>query len=85
VAEKKGDYQKALGFYSDEQTVYPDGMLADKALYLSAKLEDNKLHDQKKAAELYKQLIVKYPGSFYVEETRERYRQLVKDDSPPVN
>ena len=85
LAEKKGDYQKALGFYSDELTVYPDGMLPDKALYLSAKLEDDKLHDQKKAAELYKQLILKYPGSFYIEQTRERYRQLVKDDAPPVN
>ena len=85
VAEKKGDYQKALGYYSDEQTVYPDGMLPDKALYLSAKLEDTKLHDEKKAAELYKQLILKYPGSFYIEETRDRYRQLVKDDAPPVN
>jgi len=85
VAEKKGDFQKALGFYSDEQTTYPDGMLPDKALYLSAKLEDTKLHDEKKATELYKQLILKYPGSFYVEETRDRYRQLVKDDSPLMN
>jgi tetratricopeptide (TPR) repeat protein len=85
VAEKKSDYKKALGFYSDELATYPDGMLPDKALYLSAKLEDTKLHDEKKAAELYKQLILKYPGSFYVEETRERYRQLVKDDSPPLN
>ena len=85
VAEKKGDYEKALGYYSDEQTVYPDGMLHDKALYLSAKLEDAKLHDEKKAAELYKKLILKYPGSFYIEETRDRYRQLVKDDTPPVN
>ena len=85
VAEKKGDYQKALGYYSDEEATYPDGMLPDKALYLSAKLEDTKLHDEKKAAELYKQLILKYPGSFYVEVTRDRYRQLVKDDSPPVN
>jgi len=85
VAEKKGDYEKALEFYSDELKTYPNGMLPDKALYLSAKLEDTKLHDDKKAAELYKQLILKYPGSFYIEETRERYRQLVKDDSPPVN
>jgi tetratricopeptide (TPR) repeat protein len=85
VAEKKGDFQKALGYYSDEDTTYPDGMLPDKALYLSAKLEDTKLHDEKKAAELYKKLILKYPGSFYVEETRDRYRQLVKDDSVPVN
>jgi tetratricopeptide (TPR) repeat protein len=85
VAEKKGDYEKALGFYSDELNTYPDGMLPDKALYLSAKLEDTKLHEEKKAAELYKQLILKYPGSFYVEQTRDRYRQLVKEDSPPVN
>jgi tetratricopeptide (TPR) repeat protein len=85
LAEKKGDYQKALGFYDDEQKTYPDGMLADKALYLSAKLEDNKLHDQKKAVELYKQFILKYPGSFYIQDTRDRYRQLVKDDAPPVN
>ncbi len=85
VAVKKADYEKALGYYSDELKTYPDGMVADKALYLSAKLEDTKLHDEKKAAELYKQLILKYPGSFYIEETRDRYRQLVKDDAPPVN
>ncbi|HTA27643.1 MAG TPA: CDC27 family protein [Bacteroidia bacterium] len=85
VATKKGDYEKALGYYSDELKTYPDGMVADKALYLSAKLEDTKLHDEKKAAELYKQFILKYPGSFYIEETRDRYRQLVKDDAPPVN
>lgn len=85
VAEKKGNYQKALDFYAEEQSTYPDGMLPDKALYLSAKLEDTKLHDEKKAAELYKQLILKYPGSFYVEQTRDRYRQLVKEDAPPVN
>jgi tetratricopeptide (TPR) repeat protein len=85
LAEKKGDNEKALDIYSDELKTYPDGMLPDKALYLSAKLEDTKLHDEKKAAELYKQLILKYPGSFYIEETRDRYRQLVKDDTTPVN
>jgi len=86
VAEKKADYNKALEFYLEEEKTYPDGILPDKALYLSAKLEDTKLHDQKKAAELYKELILKYPGSFYVEETRDRYRQLIKDDTTaPVN
>ncbi len=85
VAEKKGEYQRALGFYSDEDTTYPDGMLPDKAMYLSAKLEDFKLHDEKKATDLYKKFILKYPGSFYIEEVRDRYRQLVKDDSTPVN
>lgn len=85
VAEKQGNYDKALQYYTEELNTYPDGMLADKALYLSAKLEDTKIHDEKKAAELYKQLILKYPGSFYVEQTRDRYRKLVNDTPAPVN
>jgi tetratricopeptide (TPR) repeat protein len=87
IAEKKGNFDDAIKYYTEETKTFNDGMLPDRALYFEARLEDYKLHDQKKAADLYKQLILHYPGSFYIEETRDRYRQLVKDDTnvPPVN
>ncbi|MGP8214196.1 MAG: tetratricopeptide repeat protein [Bacteroidia bacterium] len=85
LAEKKGKLDDALQFYQQEIKDYPDGMLPDKALYNMAQLEDKRLHDINKATEYYKQIILNYPGSIYIEDTRERYRHLAKDDAPPVN
>ncbi len=85
MAEKKNDTAAAMHYYTEEVKEYPDGMLPDKALYNMAKIEDRKANDPTKAAEYYKQIILNYPGSLYIEEIRERYRHLSKDDAPPVN
>ncbi|HTA81949.1 MAG TPA: tetratricopeptide repeat protein [Bacteroidia bacterium] len=85
MAEKKNDTAAAMQYYTEEVKEYPDGMLPDKALYNMAKLEDRKYNKPDKAAEYYKQIILNYPGSLYIEEIRERYRHLSKDDAPPVN
>ncbi len=82
MAEKKNMTDAAMQFYQEEVKEYPDGMLPDKALYNLAQLEDHKLNDPIKAAEYYKQIILHYPGSLYIEEVRERYRHLSKDDAP---
>lgn len=84
MAEKKGKSEDAMKYYQEEVKEYADGMLPDKALYNMAQLEDKKLHDLNKSAEFYKQIIINYPGSIYIEEARERYRHLSKDDAPPV-
>ncbi|HSY76837.1 MAG TPA: hypothetical protein VK890_08275, partial [Bacteroidia bacterium] len=86
MAEKKAKPEEAMKYYEEEIKEYPDGMLPDKALYNMAQLEDKKLHDINKATDYYKQIIINYPGSIYIEEARERYRHLAKDDAPvPVN
>jgi len=85
MAEKQGKPDVALQFYQQEVKEYPDGMLPDRALYNMAQLEDGKLNDLNKAADYYKQIILNYPGSLFIEQARERYRHLSKDDAPPVN
>jgi len=85
MAEKKGKFDDAIKYYQEEFHDYPDGMLPDKALFNMAKLEENKLKTTDKAAEYYKDIIIDYPGSIYIEDARARYRHLSKDDAPPVN
>ncbi|HTB06374.1 MAG TPA: hypothetical protein VK806_05420 [Bacteroidia bacterium] len=85
MAEKKGNYDEAIKYYEQEAKDFADGMLPDKALFLLAKLIDRKQHNPDKAIDYYKQIVLHYPGSFYVDEARERYRQLSKTDAAPVN
>jgi len=84
IAIKKTDYASAAKYYQEEVKDYADGMLPDKALYLLAQLEEKKLKDPDKAAEYYKQIILNYPGSFFVEDARDRFRHLSKTDAAPT-
>jgi len=84
IAVKKADYDAAAKYYEEETKNYSDGLLPDKALYMLAQLQEKKLKNPDKAAELYKQIILSFPGSFYVEDARDRYRHLSKTDAAPV-
>ena len=84
IAMKKADYAATAKYYEEETKNYGDGLLPDKALYMLAQLQEKKLKNPDKAADLYKQIILNYPGSFYVEDARERYRHLSKTDAAPV-
>jgi tetratricopeptide (TPR) repeat protein len=84
IAVKRGKYEDAVKYYETEIKDYADGMLPDKALYLLAQLQEKKLHNTDKAAGYYKQIILNYPGSFYVEDAREHYRHLSKTDATPA-
>ncbi len=88
IAAKKGSFAEAAAYYEQEIKTYPDGMLPDKALFFLGQLEEKKLHNADKAADYYKQIILNYPGSFYVQDARDRYRSLIKTAAPqtsPVN
>jgi tetratricopeptide (TPR) repeat protein len=84
IAIKKGNYTDAAKYYEQEISTYPDGMIPDKALFNLAQMEEKKLHNTDKATDHYKQLILNYPGSFYVEQARDRYRHLSKTDAAPT-
>lgn len=58
---------------------YPDGIWGDDALFHLAQLKENQLNDKEEAMKLYQQLILKYPGSFYVPESRKEFRKLRGD------
>lgn len=70
------NYTLAAEYLENIVTNFAYESLADDALYQLAELYNKQLSNQEKAKALYKQMIVDYPGSIYVEESRQKYREL---------
>ncbi len=51
-------------------------LLGDDASFLLADLYNYNLNEKEKAKELYKSILLRYPGSVFIEESREKYREL---------
>jgi hypothetical protein len=58
---------------------YPDGVLADDALFHRAGLYEKRFKNLTKAMDLYQDLLTKFPGSLYVVDARKRFRALRGD------
>jgi tetratricopeptide (TPR) repeat protein len=80
MAESKYQYEKALEYYQKVITEHYFDITADNALFKSAEIYETRLNDPDKAAELYKQLMVDFPGSLYVVEARKRFRAIRGDE-----
>ncbi len=59
--------------------VLPYDILTDDALFEQANLYQYYIKDEDKAKELYQRLMVDYPGSVFVAESRKRFRVLRGD------
>ena len=79
IALKKGDYEKAAGYYEEVVTKFEDDILADDALFKLGDLYERKLNAPDKAADCYKRLIKDHKDSIYVVEARKRFNQLKGD------
>lgn len=55
-------------------------ILSDDAIYKRAKIYDDFLKNSEKALELYEQILLEYPSSIYISESRKRYRDLRGDN-----
>jgi TolA-binding protein len=51
-------------------------LLGDDATFMLADLFNNKLNKKEEAKNLYKEILTRYPGSVFTEESREKYREL---------
>lgn len=58
---------------------YPRGIWADNALFLLGELNEKSFKNPQKASEYYEKLILNYPGSYFVAESRKRFRKLRGD------
>lgn len=76
---KRGEYDQAEKNLREIVELHFYDVLADNALFMLAELYDQVYEDEKKAMELYKQLMVDYPGSLFVVESRKRFRALRGD------
>lgn len=70
------NYSKAAEYLEQIINDFSYDLLADDALFLVAELYNYNLGEKEKAKELYKQMMVSYPGSVYVDESRKQYREL---------
>ncbi|MBL0105116.1 MAG: tetratricopeptide repeat protein [Bacteroidetes bacterium] len=79
IMDAKHNWKEEDSLYALIVTNDSASVIADDALYHRAQLYDTKLNDKAKAMELYQDLIVNYPGSVFVTESRKRYRSLRGD------
>jgi len=79
IAMKRKQYPEAVVLYHRIWKEHGQDILADDAVYLMAKLYDNRLNETDKAMEYYQELLLNYPGSLFTVEARKRYRALRGD------
>jgi len=76
----KRNYIAAAEYLSLIVSNYSYDILADDALFKLAEIYETKLNNKEKAMELYKNMLVSFPGSMFVVESRKRYRKLRGDE-----
>ena len=79
IVIKQGKYKDADSLLQKLVDFYPEGLLADDALFLQAELNENQLNNRIKAMICYENLIFKYPASLYTVEARKKFRKLRGD------
>ncbi len=76
---KMGKYEKAVSTLAKIQKSYADDVLADDALFQMGVITQTYLKDNDSAREYFKQILLNYSGSVFVNEARKRYRKLRGD------
>ncbi len=76
IAMAQKDYAKADSLFQKCLDEAPLGTLADNALIQRARLNDTVLKRPGIAKELYKKILLDYPGSLFTVEARKRYRAM---------
>ena len=82
LAEKRHDYEKALGYLNTIVEKYGQDVLGDDALFEIAEIYRDDLHKADSAKKYYEQLIMDFPGSTFVQTARQRLRELNATTSP---
>ncbi len=79
IMRQRGDYAAADSLLAVIVERYPDGLLADEALFQRADMYHHYFDKPDKAMSLYQQLMVDYPGSLHTLTARNRFRILRGD------
>ena len=76
IALQQGQYSQADSLLTELTQKYPADILADDALFMLASINEEQLGNPAKALEYYEKIILDYPASLYVVESRKRYNLL---------
>jgi TolA-binding protein len=77
-----GDYTEALEAFKRVYTNYSYEILADNALYESAMLQLKHFKNPEEAKALFEKIILDYPDSLFVVESRKQYERLKAGSQP---
>lgn len=76
LARKHKDFNKALNYLKEIYEKHGDDVLGDDAIFKSAELYEAFLNNKEEAKKLYADLIIKYPGSTYIQTARKKLDEL---------
>ena len=79
IYESLKDYNSALSQYQQIIDHHSDGIYVDEALFFSAEIYNDELHDIEKAKPLYEKVIFNHQDSIYFVDARKKYRELRGD------
>ncbi len=79
IAKKQHQYEKAVNYLEKVYTNYENDILADDALYMAAKLHENRMDKPEKAKALYEKIILDHKASVYRIKARKNFRRLRGD------
>lgn len=79
ISEIRFEFEQAARLYQRIIDQFSFSTSADDAMYRLAILNEEKLKNTAKAQELYKQMLIDYPGSIFVDDARKRFRTLRGD------
>jgi TolA-binding protein len=79
------EYSEAIDVFSEVYQMQT--AISDDALLMMARIQENKLNQTEEAKELYKKLLLEFPGSVHSIIARKRYRFLRGDidDTEDIN
>jgi tetratricopeptide (TPR) repeat protein len=84
IETERNNFALAAAYLEQIVNDFSYDVLADDALFELANIYNYHLREKEKARDLYKQMLFNYPGSVFVEEARNLYRELreVYPDEP---
>jgi tetratricopeptide (TPR) repeat protein len=83
MAIRQQDYNEAAKHFQRIIDQYADDVLADDALFQLAVIYQEQFNNTDEAKRLFEKLMVDFPGSSFVNESRKRYRTLRGDKVDP--
>lgn len=75
LARRAGNYEEAIDLLDKIVNAFDYDILTDDAYFMMAEIYEFDLGDTNKAAEIYRDLLDRFPGSIYVSDARKRFRQ----------
>jgi predicted Zn-dependent protease len=70
------NYSLAVEYLEQIVTDFSYELLADDALFMLAEIYNYNLNEKEKAKTFYRDMLTQHPGSVFIDESREKYREL---------